>query len=389
MKATGKVELLFRRRGTAKDRDSTICETIFKEIPIAILLLGKDYRILKTNNAFYGLLGINGAVDGRPFGEVITDDVVQQQVGELLRQESGRREVELCLDSRGGGRRILKVVMTRISRPSADGVLILIDDLSERIRSEEQLLQMEKIFAVDQLAAGIVHEIGNPLGIMKSTMSFLNDRLSKRGDELTTYTQVLMENVDRIHELLKDLSGFSRPQSDQFSLHDISKCLSQMVNFIERECEKQGVVIETSFENGLPPVYCNPHRLKLVFLNLFKNAIEAMPDGGRLSIKAGSVKGTVPRFTGVSKANAVESGLSPISKEMLRVEIMDTGNGILEEELNSIFKPFYTTKREGSGLGLFITRSIIMKHNGRITVRSRKGKGTVFSILLPTNEVDE
>ena len=365
MKAIDKAQFVFRRIGTAKDRDSTTCETIFKEIPIAILLLGKDYRILKTNSAFYGLLGINGALEGRPFGEVITDDAVQQQVGELLRQESGRREVELCVDSREGVRKTLKVVMTRIKRPSADGVLILMDDFSERIRSEEQLLQMEKIFAVDQLAAGIVHEIGNPLGIMKSTMSFLNDRLSKRGDDLTTYTQVLMENLERIHGLLKDLSGFSRAQSDQFSLHDISKCLSQMVNFIERECEKQNVVIETSFENGLPPVYCNPHRLKQVFLNLFKNAIEAMPDGGRLSIKAGR------------------------EKEMLRVEIMDTGNGILEEELNSIFKPFYTTKMDGSGLGLFITKSIIMKHNGRITVRSRKGKGAVFTILLPINEVDE
>lgn len=389
MKAINKAQLVFRRRETGRDRDSTICETIFKEIPIAILLLGRDYRILKTNSAFYGLLGINGEVDGRPFGEVITDDVVQQQVGELLRQESGRREVELCMDSRGGGRRILKVVMTRIKRPSADGVLILMDDLSERIRSEEQLLQMEKIFAVDQLAAGIVHEIGNPLGIMKSTMSFLNDRLSKRGDELTTYTQVLMENVDRIHELLKDLSGFSRPQSDQYSLHDISKCLSQMVHFIEKECEKQGVVIETSFENGLPPVYCNPHRLKQVFLNLFKNAIEAMPDGGRLSIKAGSVKGTVPNLRTPPLNPPLIKGGAKGGVEMLRVEIMDTGNGILEEELNSIFKPFYTTKRGGSGLGLFITRSIIMKHNGRITVRSGKGKGTVFTILLPTNEVDE
>lgn len=381
MKAIDKAQLVFRRRETGRDRDSTICEAIFKDIPVAVLLLGKDYRILKTNNAFYELFGINGEVDGRHLGEVITDDAVRRQVGELLRQESGRREVELCLDSRGSSRKTLKVVMTRIKRPSADGVLILIDDLSERIISEEQLLQTEKIFTVDQLAAGIVHEIGNPLGIMKSTMSFLNDRLSKRGDELTTYTQVLMENVDRIHGLLKDLSGFSRPQSDQFSLHDISKCLSQMVNFIEKECEKQGVVIETSFENGLPPVYCNPHRLKQVFLNLFKNAIEAMPDGGRLSIKAGmaSLPPQSPSYQGGAKGWV----------EMLQVEIMDTGNGILEEELNSIFKPFYTTKMDGSGLGLFITRSIIMKHNGRITVRSRKGKGAVFTILLPTNEVDE
>lgn len=371
MKAIGKAELLFRRRETAKDRDSTICETIFKEIPIAVLLLGKDYRILKTNNAFYGLFGINGAVDGRPLGEVITDDAVQQQVGELLRQESGRREIELCLDSRGSSRKTLKVVMTRIKRPSADGLLILMEDLSERIISEEQLLQTEKIFTVDQLAAGIVHEIGNPLGIMKSTMSFLNDRLSKRGDELTTYTQVLMENVDRIHGLLKDLSGFSRPENGQFSLHDISKCLSQMINFIEKECEKQGVVVETSFEKGLPPVYCNPHRLKQVFLNLFKNAIEAMPVGGRLSIKAGMASQKLRE------------------KEMLRVEIMDTGYGILEEDLNSIFKPFYTTKKEGSGLGLFITRSIIKEHNGKITVRSGKGEGATFTILLPINEVDE
>lgn len=381
MKAIDKAQLLFSIRETAKDRDSTICETIFKEIPIAVLLLGKDYRILKTNNAFYGLFGINGAVDGRPLGEVITDDAVQQQVGELLRQESGRRELELCVDSRGSSRKTLKVVMTRIKRPSADGLLILMEDLSERIISEEQLLQTEKIFTVDQLAAGIVHEIGNPLGIMKSTMSFLNDRLSKRGDELTTYTQVLMENVDRIHGLLKDLSGFSRPENGQFSLHDISKCLSQMINFIEKECEKQGVVVETSFEKGLPPVYCNPHRLKQVFLNLFKNAIEAMPDGGRLSIKAGMASPLLnpPLIKGGAKGGV----------EMLRVEIMDTGYGILEEDLNSIFKPFYTTKKEGSGLGLFITRSIIKEHNGKITVRSGKGEGATFTILLPINEVDE
>lgn len=340
-------------------------QTIFEDLPTAIIILDRELRIKTANGAFYDLLGFSEKIEGMPVLKLLPDSALQKQAEDIIRLDDGRREMEIYLPT-NSDRKILKVVMKRVKRPAIDGVIILVEDVSERAALEEHLLHAEKHFAMGQLAASLIHEIGNPLGIMKSTMSFLHNHLTKMGEEVKVHFQVVLENMDRMHELLKDLSEFSKPKRDRFGFYDISSCVSQTVRFVEKECERGGIGIETSFEKGLPTVYCNPHRLKQVLLNLVKNAMEAMPKGGELSI-------------------AARRTMSPDGQKMM-IEVADTGTGVSEGDLKNIFRPFYTTKKDGTGLGLFITRNIILEHDGAINVRSRKGFGTTFSVALPVLE---
>jgi nitrogen-specific signal transduction histidine kinase len=342
--------------------DSQIYRITLDTVPFAVVLLGTDLRIRMVNKGFYDLFGSRGDVRGIRIGGVISNDPLRKEAEEVMK-EGGKRELEIYLKP---DHKVLRVLMTKINDPSFEGVLITMENLFERIRFEEQLLHAEKLFAMGQLAASITHEIGNPLGIMKSTMNFLHDHLMKKGDGAVTYAQVVMENIDRMHGLLKDLSEFSRPRNEHLAFHDIGRFLSQTIRFVEKECERQGIAIEASIERDLPMVYCNPHRIKQVFLNLVKNAIEAMPEGGTLSISAG------------------RSTLTIGGEKAVLIEVADTGVGIFESDLKSLFRPFYTTKSNGCGLGLFITRNIVREHKGKIDIKSRKGR-TTFSILLPVD----
>lgn len=336
---------------------------MIEAIPMPALFLGSDLRVRAANGDFLGLFSSGEEVLDRPICEIIPDGNFREHVEEIMRSEGGKGERKLRLDSGID----LRVVMKKTPASSPDGVIILMEELSETIWLEDKFLQAEKLFAMGQLATCITHEIGNPLGIMKSTMLFLEDSLAKLDDELTAYSRVVIENIDRMHELLKDIAEFSRPRKEQLVFHDIRDSLSQTLHFIEKECEGHGVAIEKAFEEDLPLVCCNPQRLKQVFLNLLKNAIEAMPGGGRLSV-------TVERVAGELEG-----------KEAILVKVADNGVGISEEDLKTIFKPLHTTKSNGNGLGLFIVRNIVREHNGRIEVSSRKSAGTTVSILLPVD----
>lgn len=348
-------------KGTGKV--SPVSRRLLDAIPMATLFLGSDLRIRAANGELQALFSSGEAMLNRPISEFVSDDAFLDQVEELLRYDGGKCERKLRLDNGTD----LRAVMMRVRASSLDGVIILMEELSDRIWLEDNFLQAEKLFAMGQLATCITHEIGNPLGIMKSNMLFLNDSLAKLDDELTVYSQLVIENIDRMHELLKDIAEFSRPRKEQSVFHDIRTSLSQTLHFIEKECEGHGVVIEKTFEDTLPLICCNPQRLKQVFLNLFKNSIEAMPAGGRLSVTAERV------------------AMNQEGKDSVLVKVADTGVGISEEELRRIFKPFHTTKGNGNGLGLFIVRNIVREHNGRIEVNSRKCAGTTVSLLLPVD----
>lgn len=334
---------------------------VFEAIPMAALLLGSEFRIQAANSDFMDLFSIDEEILNRPFSEIVPDDTLKGMMEDVLGGAVGRRESRLRLNNGID----LRVVMKSATSVTPDGIIVLMEELSERMWLEEKFLQAEKLFAMGQLATCITHEIGNPLGIMKSTMRFLNDHLARMGGDLTMYSQVVMENIDRMHELLKDISEFSRPRKEQIVFHDICSSLSQILHFVEKECEGHGVVIEASIEDNLPIVCCNPHRLKQVFLNLVKNAIEAMPNGGKFSVAAKKV--------------------DLDGKDAVLVAVTDSGIGISEKDMKTIFKPFHTTKCNGNGLGLFIVRNIVREHNGRITVTSTEGVGTTVSILLPAD----
>jgi signal transduction histidine kinase len=170
-----------------------------------------------------------------------------------------------------------------------------------------------------------------------------------------------MDSIGQMHELLRLLSGFTGSQILHFKPVDICQILSNMLTFIHREAEVHNIKINHSYDDSLPVCEVDQREIKQLFLNLLKNAIEAMPDGGILNVEA-HLAGT---------------------RDAICISISDSGQGLDEYGLRMLFKPFFTTKPDGTGLGLSFCRRVVEKHDGEISASSELGKGTIFTILLP------
>jgi len=253
---------------------------------------------------------------------------------------------------------------------------------ADLLRNQAQLVQSEKLATVGQLASGVAHEINNPLGFSLSNLSTLRDYVAELtklvADEqrlVTDQTTLMLEDlpilieetVDGLHSIqsiVNDLRNYSRDAGDQFSQTDVEACIGSTLNMLRNQITPE-FDIQVSLDN-LPLIDANPGKLNQVFSNLIINAIQAMPAGGEISIDG--------------EADA----------DGLIVRIKDTGPGIPDEILSTLFEPFHTTKPvgEGTGLGLSICRAIIVDHHqGSIEARPiDQGPGTVFEIRLPTSQ---
>ena len=163
-------------------------------------------------------------------------------------------------------------------------VVMLLEDLSERIRLEQQLIQSEKLAGMGQLAASLAHELGNPLSIMSATLQYLYQRLQQNNDALADNMAVILDNLQRMDELLKTLAGFMGPEQPHIECLDLHQTLSHVLTFVAKEAEGHQVTIHTDFEPMLCPCKADHRQLKQVFLSLFKNTLEAMPAGGYLTV---------------------------------------------------------------------------------------------------------
>jgi signal transduction histidine kinase len=227
---------------------------------------------------------------------------------------------------------------------------------------EYQIMQAEKLATIGELASGIAHEIKNPLAGIGAAIQILSDELNLRESHKEIIDEV-MNQLGRLNKITKDLLAFARPQDPKFVFSDIVEGIQKATFLIKKRAEDQKIEIITKIDQNIPKVLIDPEQIQQVFLNVMVNAVQAMPEGGKLEIEA-------VRIAGGS----------------LRITIADTGKGIPKENLRRIFSPFFTTKHQGTGLGLSICRSIIEKHDGRIDVESRVGAGTRFVITLPSSK---
>ena len=228
---------------------------------------------------------------------------------------------------------------------------------------QEQLLQAGKMAAVGTLTSGIAHELNNPLNNIALTTETLIDAFSEYPDaEKVRMLRQLYTQVERASSTVRNLLDFTRKDKPVFTTVSIGDVLEATLKLVSNELDLAGVEARVDVPPGLPRITGNPRNLQQVFLNLFLNSIQAMPQGGRLAVRA-----------------AVEEG------DVLRVDVSDTGVGIPPEDLGKVFDPFFTTKEpgQGTGLGLSVSYGIVEKHKGRITVESKVGEGTTFSIFLP------
>lgn len=234
------------------------------------------------------------------------------------------------------------------------GTVITFRDISERKSAEDMLRQSEKLSAVGQLAAGIAHEIRNPLTSLKGFLQLMKASNSHKAE----YYEIMNSEFNRIETILSELLMVAKPQASTFTVCSMNQIIHEVTTLLEAQALMKNVQIVSEVEETIF-VYCNGSQLKQVFINLIKNAIEAMNNGGIIS-------------TSVKK-----------HEQYAIIKICDQGKGIPKDKLDQLGRPFFSTKEKGTGLGLMVTYQIIENHQGKMEVQSEKEVGTCFTITLP------
>ncbi len=239
---------------------------------------------------------------------------------------------------------------------------------SEKWLLDERLLHTQKLAAIGQLAAGIAHEINNPLAIIRQEAELLLRLLGRKNTldaqdlgQLQDSLRQVVQQVDRCTEIIRNLLDFARKREPVLQLVDAHQVLETMIMLVEKEARNNNIQILRQYDPELPPLFSDAPQLRQVILNLLNNAAQAIGKNGTITIETGH------------------------DQDSLHIKIKDTGGGIPPENLEQIFAPFFTTKPpgEGTGLGLAICHGIIERLGGKISVASTLGLGTVFTITLP------
>ena len=281
------------------------------------------------------------------------------------------------------------------SERRVDGILMITRDIRKRRQTEknlqkaynklqrlqDQLIQAEKMSAIGELASGIAHEIKNPLSILINGIEYLEDVLTPQDEETCKILRIMKESVNRTNDTIHSLLDFARNSELDLRSEDINPILKDSL-ILAKQGIKYGqnidIVMET--KQDIPKALVDKNKMKQILINLFLNAFHAMPKGGKIIVR--SYETQLNEFrNGVGRRSADYFNLG---ERAVIVEIEDKGIGISKENLKRIFNPFFTTKPpgEGVGLGLSVTRNLINMHKGLIDVKSQKGKGTTFIIIL-------
>ncbi len=239
------------------------------------------------------------------------------------------------------------------------GKIIIFRDLTKIYKIQEEILRMDRLVSLGKLASGIAHELRNPLAGIKTTAQALGDEFSE-DDPRREYLTRITKEIDRLNELLKTFFSFAKPQRLNLVYCHIKDIINEIIPFLIKEIADQGIRLSEHYDPRLPRIRVDKGQMHQVFLNLFLNALQAMPNGGELGIK-----------------------VKPIVSGLIQITVSDTGKGIPPHIVDRIFDPFFTTRPKGIGLGLSITYQIIKKHGGTIKVETQLEKGTSFMINLP------
>lgn len=260
------------------------------------------------------------------------------------------------------------------------GLLAIGQDVTERKKTQQQLIHAEKMEAVGRMAAGVAHEVKNPLAIILQGINYFETRASAAESQYCQMLQMMKNSVKRADDIVRQLLDFSRAQEFQFVPQEINPLIENSLKLAMHNLKLHNIEVSSDLENNLPKILLDKDKLEQVFVNLLNNAVDAMPEGGRICVRSYLSQITEAQ----DKVGKRRSDYFHIGEKVLAVEISDTGKGIEEEAMNKIFDPFFTTKKrgEGTGLGLPVSKSIIDMHKGLIDVQSKKGEGAKFTIIF-------
>jgi PAS domain S-box-containing protein len=341
--------------------------TIFEHTAMGISLADMKGRWLATNPALQEMLGYSGEeLDDMGYTELTHPDDVPASVDLFEELVAGERD-DYTVDKRYI-RKDGRVIWGRLTASLIRGVngqpqyaIGMVEDITEQKQAQEALIQSEKLAIAGKLAASLAHEINNPLQSVIGCLGLAEETLAEGGD-VSRYLRIAHEELRRAAGTvaqLRDLHRRSEPGEKEPT--DVNALLEKVLMLSKKQCEDRRVEVVWKVADDLPPLLLAPDRMRQVFLNLVLNAVDAMPDGGQLQVttsRTGQPAGILVTFA-------------------------DSGVGVAPDVLPHIFDPFYSTKPEGLGLGLFISQDIVKQHGGRMEVDSQVGEGTAFMVWLP------
>jgi len=344
------------------ERLKDFSENIVESLRIGVLTMDLDGHIESWNPQLEELLEVprRDAIGRKP-NEVLPPDLAIE-VASHLASDHVSGIYKFHLDTRSGHHLVVNAsVAPLVGKDGARlGRLILIDDITQRARLEEQMLQTEKLTSLGLLAAGVAHEVNTPLAVISNYIQMLAKQIPAEDPRQKTIDRIVKQTF-RASEIVNNLLNFSRTGAAELREVDLNTVLEETLTLVQHPLKTARVGIVKNYTENLPPVLGSMTRLQQVFLNLFMNARDAMPGGGMLEVRTAARNGSV------------------------EVEVTDTGAGIPPEHLHRIFDPFFTTKSSGrgTGLGLSVSYGIIKEHAGKVDVRSTLGKGTSFRLEFP------
>ncbi|HEY0005599.1 MAG TPA: ATP-binding protein [Pyrinomonadaceae bacterium] len=346
-------------------------ESIVESINVGLLAVDLDGRITRCNSALEEMLGIQRDESiGKRVEDLFAEDfaeTLQQVLGPDEWHLAGLRNIyKMHTAARGGRLLVLNVAIAPLLSisPGQTGALVVLEDVTARARLEEQLQQREKLSSIGLLAAGVAHEVNTPLTGVSSYTQMLLSMLPET-DPKHALLQKVRRQADRASNIVNNLLNFSRTGSaTDFNELDLHRVLDDTLQLLEPQLRRNQIELARDYHAEMPKVYGNAGKLQQVFTNLLLNARDAIPEGGRITLRT-AMKG---------------------DDDSVLIEIEDTGIGIAPENVAKIYDPFFTTKGvgRGTGLGLAVSYGIVQEHNGHISVESTPGRGTTFRISLPT-----
>ncbi|NEY70526.1 PAS domain S-box protein [Bacillus mesophilus] len=238
--------------------------------------------------------------------------------------------------------------------------LAILHDVTDRKAMEERLRKSDTLNVVGELAAGIAHEIRNPMTALKGFIHLLQGSVK---EDFSMYFEVITSELKRIETIITEFLILAKPQAIRYQQQNLVKIIHETIDLLTPQAALENIQFELKVDGKIPEVYCEPNQLKQVFINILKNGIEVMAAGGVIQVK-----------------------VSPESNQFIKLSFKDQGTGISKDKIKRLGEPFYTTKERGTGLGLMVSYKIIAEHNGRIEVESIEGEGTVFHIYLPITQ---